>query len=131
MAQMNELSKKAQRWETQLVNDKPMTMKELNNMHSDIKEEIVESLRYRIQQKLSTVEIPKLLDPEIDYMVKEHFEEGGDGYVAITSIFNLFKIDASKRTPEQVSAILAYLRKVSIAYRKMETSLLEALVAKL
>ena len=53
------------------------------------------------------------------------------GYIANSSIYNLMKIDSYKRTSDHMEAILAYLRKVSVAYRKMEHSLLEALVEKI
>lgn len=41
------------------------------------------------------------------------------------------KLDIKKRSPEQTSAIVAYLKKVSVHYRKLDQSLLEALIEKL
>ena len=64
-------------------------------------------------------------------MVTKHFEVGGLGFIENSSIFNLMKIERKKREPDQTNAIVTYLRKVSTAYRKLESSLVEALVERL
>ena len=58
-------------WESNVA-DQPITMQELQRRADDdsnLQEEIVKSLRRRIQNKISTTEIPKLLDDEINAMV--------------------------------------------------------------
>lgn len=42
---------------------------------------------------MATAAIPKLLDKQIDKMVKKHFKKGGIGYIENSSIYNLMKID--------------------------------------
>lgn len=71
----------------------PITKQNLNN-DPNLQTRLTNGLRNRLKQKLSTAEIPKLLDCEVGAMVKRHFDVGGPGHTETHSIFNMIKLDA-------------------------------------
>lgn len=105
-------------------------MKELSD--PTLKDRIKSSIAYKVQNRISSCLIPKLLPEEVDQLVQDHFKEGGVGYVDNkTSVFNMVKLGALKRTSELNDKIVNYLRQVSNQLQKLDIGLVYALVEKI